>query len=561
MDFGTKKIALGSRFVLAVFIFITVSSAATAADYSRRIAIAPFTILGAHEDIRQTVDILPRLVSSRLMAMTGAEVLLLPPGDGPPGDAAKRAGLPLLLEGSVSKLGAGYSIDVTVTDLATGQLAGAFFAAAATEDEIILRLGDLAADISEKMFGVKAARAYAPPPVSSPAAAPPSGAPAMVPAVSSPAATPPSGGPATSPPPAPDAPETLLSGWVPSTFAKVGQSGKIADEIYGVVAGDTDSEGNREVIAYGKTTLYFYRVKGEEIVPYTRISKSIEDHILSIDAVDLDGDGGKEILVTNVNTPGGGEHVADERLASFVLKRKGDVYEEVAGKIPYFLAVLPDWMGKPVVVGQREGFDRAFRGKIFPLRWDGMGAFIAGEPFPHDTNILPLSDGLPGLSAVRFDKEWQLVYTDMESRLRVLDAGGKSQYKSRDIYGTALNFFEWGPYDEFEGKRKKYPLRMPVRVAPGGEKFPPVLIPEVIKGMLDTTQGFYKSSRLVVLQWDGGEFLEKAGTKSTGHFVTGADFLSPSGLKRGDTVVASVVEQIGSVFKDKVSRLLLFRLE
>ena len=139
---GTKKIASGSRFVLAVFILLTVASAATAADYSRRIAIAPFTILGSQENIRQTVDILPRLVSSRLMAMTGAEVLLLPPGEGSPGDAAKKAGLPLLLEGSVARVGAGYSIDVTVTDLATGQLAGAFFAAAATEDEIILRLGE-----------------------------------------------------------------------------------------------------------------------------------------------------------------------------------------------------------------------------------------------------------------------------------------------------------------------------------------------------------------------------------------------------------------------------------
>lgn len=552
MEWGTKKIALGSRFVLAVFIFIIVSSAASAADYSRRIAIAPFTILGPHEDIRQTVDILPRLVSSRLMALTGAEVLLLPPGDGPPEDAAKRAGLPLLLKGSVAKLGAGYSIDVTVTDLATGQMAGAFFAAAATEDEIILRLGDLAADISEKMFGVKTARVYVPPPVSSPAAAPPSGAPAMPPAVAQPAPAPAA--------PAPAAPDTLRSGWVPSSFTKLAQTDKIADEIFGVVAGDIDSEGNGEVIAYGKTTIYIYRVKGEEILPYTRVSKTIQDHILSIDAVDIDGDGGKEILVTNVNTPGGGEHVADERLASFVLKRKGDVYEEVAGKIPYFLAVLSDWMGKPVVVGQSEGFDEAFKGKIVPLRWDGKD-LIAGEPFPHNTNILPLSDGLLGLSAARFDKEWRLVYTDATSRLRILDDGGVSQYKSRDLYGTGLDYFEWGEYDEFEGKRKQYLIGKPVRLAPGGGKFPLVLIPEVIKGILDIVQGFYKSTRLVLLQWDGGDFLEKAGTPSTKHFFSGADFLSPSGLKRGDTIVASVIEQIGSVFKDESSRLYLYRLE
>jgi len=548
MEWRAKKIALRSRSVLAVLVLLMVSSAARAADYPRRIAIAPFAILGSHEDIRQTVDILPRLVSSRLMAMTGAEVLLLPPGEGSPADAAKRAGLPLLLKGSVAKLGAGYSIDVTVTDLATGQMAGAFFASAATKDEIILRLGDLAADISEKMFGVKAARAYTPPPASYPAgAAPPAAAPPAPSGAAATAQTVAKPGPA----PAPAAPDTLKSGWIPTSFTKVAQTDKIPDEIYGVVAGDIDSEGNGEVIAYGTRTLYIYRVKGEDILPYTRISRPMQDHIASIDAVDLDGDGRKEFLVTNV---------VDERFESFVLKRKGDVYEEVAGKIHYFLVVLPDWMGKPVVVGQREGMDTPFSGRIVPLRWDGKG-FTAGEPFPQNTDILPLSKGIPGLSAARFDKEWRLIYTDETSRLRILDDRGRSTYKSQDLYGTGLDYFEWGPYDHLEGRRPQYRLRKGVRVAPGGGEFPLVLIPEVKKGMLDIIQGFYDSTRLVLLQWDGGEFEEKAGSAGSSHFLSGADFLSPSGLKRGDMVVASAIEQLGSINKSKISRLLLFRLE
>ncbi len=221
------------------------------------------------------------------------------------------------------------------------------------------------------------------------------------------------------------------------------------------------------------------------------------------------------------------------------------MYEEVAGKIHYFLVVLPDWMGKPVVVGQREGMDTPFSGRIVPLRWDGKG-FTAGEPFPQNTDILPLSKGIPGLSAARFDKEWRLIYTDETSRLRILDAGGKSRYQSQNLYGTGLDYFEWGPYDQLEGRRQQYRLRKAVRVAPGGREFPLVLIPEVKKGMLDIIQGFYDSTRLVLLQWDGGDFREKAGSASSSHFLSGADFLSPSGLKRGDMVVASAIEQSGS---------------
>jgi hypothetical protein len=104
-------------------------------------------------------------------------------------------------------------------------------------------------------------------------------------------------------------------------------------------------------------------------------------------------------------------------------------------------------------------------------------------------------------------------------------------------------------------------LRKAVRVAPGGGESPLVLIPEVKKGLLDVTKGSYDSTRLVLLQWEGGDFSEKAGTKSSNHFLSGADFLSPSGLRRGGKVVASAIEQMGGFMKDKISRLLLFQLE
>ncbi|HEX9190869.1 MAG TPA: hypothetical protein VF847_02160, partial [Candidatus Deferrimicrobiaceae bacterium] len=140
------RAALGT----AVFLCVVAASAfpAIAAGYPRRVAIAPFVSL-AKEEIDSTVAVLPRLLSSRLMALAGADVLLLSPGGKTPEEAAKEAKYPLLLQGTVSKLGKGYSIDTTVTDLATGASAGAFFAAAATEDDIIPQLGVLSAEIAE----------------------------------------------------------------------------------------------------------------------------------------------------------------------------------------------------------------------------------------------------------------------------------------------------------------------------------------------------------------------------------------------------------------------------
>jgi hypothetical protein len=331
----------------------------------------------------------------------------------------------------------------------------------------------------------------------------------------------------------------------------VGESDKILDELYGVVAVDTDAEGNALVVAYGKTTLYLYRVKGTEVLPYTRINKPTDHHILSVYAMDIDGDGSREILVTDL---------VNETVASFVLKKKGDMYQEVAGGIRYFLAVLPDWKGKPALVGQYQGLDTPFQGRIVILRWDGKG-FAEGEKLPQDTNILPLSSGLPGLSSARFGKESRLIYTDENSYLRVLDAGGKSQYKSSGQYGLIPDYFEWGPIVQIEGRRKWFRLRNAARVAGGGGEAPLILIPEVKQGVLNTMANSSGATRLVLLQWDRGEFAEKAGTPSRGRSLTGADFLSPDGFGKGGKIVASEIEKSGSAFSDKISRLLLFEVE
>jgi hypothetical protein len=528
--------------LLAVFLAFG-SAVPASAGYPRRIAVAPFVSL-AKEDIGSTVAVLPRLLASRLMALAGADVLLIPAGGKSPEEAAREAKYPLLLRGTVSKLGKGYSIDTTVTDLSTGGSAGAFFTAAATEDDIIAQLGVLSGEIAEKLFGVQGAiRAVTP-------ASPAQASSAPVPAPVAPQAIG-GGSPVPSPqaaaPSAAPAPTTLAGGWIPSSMKSVGESDKISDELYGVSTVETDADGNTLVAAYGKTALYLYRVKGTDITPFTRITQPLEHHILDVCAMDIDGDGSREILVTDL---------VGERVESFVLKKKGDTYQEAAGGIHYYLAVLPDWMGKPVLVGQYQGIDTPFQGRIVTLRWDGK-TLVEGEKLPQDTNILPLSSGLPGLSSARFGKEWRLIYTDANSNLRVLDATGKSLYRSTNQYGSVPDFFEWGPIIELDGRRKWYPLRNAVRVAAGGGENPMVLIPEGKVGVLSTVS----STRLVLLRWEGGEFVEKAGTQGSGRFITGADFLSPTDFGKEGRIVASAIDQSGSFFKDKVSRLLLFRVE
>ncbi|HZW35999.1 MAG TPA: hypothetical protein VFF01_03605, partial [Candidatus Deferrimicrobiaceae bacterium] len=202
---------------LVMCAFAVLSSTAFSAEYPRRVAIAPFVSL-AKEDIQQTVSVLPRLLSSRLMALAGADVTLLPTGGKSPVEMAKSSGLPLVVEGTVAKLGKGFSIDVTVTETESGKSAGSFFAAASTEDDIIPQLGVLAGEMSEKLFGVKAAaRAAAPAPA--PMAVAPVAQPPVLPA----------GGPAAAPAaaPVPATPVVPSGPWEPKSIVKVTASDKI----------------------------------------------------------------------------------------------------------------------------------------------------------------------------------------------------------------------------------------------------------------------------------------------------------------------------------------------
>src|SRR3989304_6398865 len=134
----------------------------------------------------------------------------------------------------------------------------------------------------------------------------------------------------------------------------------IVDELHGIVSGDVDSEGNAEVIAYGKKGIYLYRVRGTEILPKTRIWECLPNHILNVEAVDLDMDGAKEIVGTGFD---------GDNLRSSVWKKKGEVYERIADRLPYYLVLLPDWGGKKVVAGAQPGSGKLFSGELYAMSW------------------------------------------------------------------------------------------------------------------------------------------------------------------------------------------------
>jgi len=545
MPQNVRKLAIGAGVALLLLTLLPALPPAAAGEYPRRIAIAPFVNLTGQDEIKPVVAVLPRLLSTRLMALAGAETFLLPPGGKSPDEAAKEAKAPLLLQGTVSKLGKGYSIDTTVTDVSAGTSAGAFFVGAATEDEIIPQVGTLAADMAEKLFGVKSARPQPPP---APAAA--SAVPAPAPAAPAPAAAP-AAVAATAPraaASAPPAPAEAPSGpWDPRKITRVAMSDKIVGEIYRVAVGDVDGDGQPEIVATGGRSVWFFKIKGNEVVPFppNRIERGLADHLLNVEIFDADGDGKAEIFVTDL---------VNERLRSFVLKYRNNTFEVAVSDIPYYIAVLSDVDGKPALVGQSAGLEDIFSRTVSILGY-ANGKVTAGKSLGPS-----LEAGVFGLNALAVGKEGKYVYVDADEHLRLWDAKGKTLSKTKEYFARGVDHVTKGQIPRNQVSPMQTWIRG--RVLPvGGETGSPVLLTRQAEGatMMKELRNF-SDSRVVAGRFDGSSFVVKAASDRVDHLITDA-YPYPANAGPATIVAASVVESLSTALSSAASRVYLYRIE
>jgi hypothetical protein len=516
-----------------VLAFLLVSFPAFCTDYPRKVAIAPFMSL-SQDNIAATVAVLPRLLSSRLMALAGAEVTLLPYGEKSPAEQAREAGVPLLIQGTVAKLGKGYSVDVTALDLESGKTAGAFFAAAQSEDEIIPQVGVLAGEISEKLFGVKVAVR---PPAVQPAVAAPAAPAAFVPPAG------PSAGPSAAVPAV--APAAPAGPWEPRSIVKVSSSDKIPDEIFRVSSGDVDGDGNQEVAAIGGRRLWVYKVSGDNVLPFRKMERNASRLFLNVEVADIDGDGKAEIVVTDL--------VGNE-LSSFVMKYKGEVLEPVATEIPFYIVSLEDGKGGRRLAGQRRGPTDPFWAKIVFLKWDGKTLVPDGDV------PVKVPGGIFGLAAFPDDKENRYFYIDEDEHLRLIAPKGKTAYKTKEYYSGASHLFTWGTETRSNVGPDRHYIRgrvVPLSLDGRNSVF---LVRQAKGNTLFKDVRTFEWSRLVFLAWTGDGFAERGASERIDNLMT--DFAVVGGRPGpGTRVAVPVVESSASYASDPVSRIHLYRMD
>jgi TolB-like protein len=232
--------------------------------------------------------------------------------------------------------------------------------------------------------------------------------------------------------------ETTPAGELPATLWKT-QSFKT--EIKGFALGDVDGDKNNETVFIDTKTIYIHRQANRRFIKVAEIPGEPQDSFLGIDVADINGNAIAEIFVTSLSDK--------NRLRSFVLEWNGTEFKTLAREENWYFRVIKGSKGAPpLLVGQKGGFNEAFSGPVWVLKWNS-GRYVAEERqrLPDWATVYGLAFG-----DVLNDGRQLFVALTKNDTLSILDQDGKQEWTSSDTYGGS-NIFLLAPAEKIEAEK------------------------------------------------------------------------------------------------------------
>jgi len=192
---------------------------------------------------------------------------------------------------------------------------------------------------------------------------------------------------------------------------------------------DVTGNGKNELILVNENRVMIYRLreggKFKRVAQYSPRGEDLE--IMSVDAVDLNGNGRAEIFVTC--------REGDHRLSSFVIEVKGKRFQKVWSGVNRYFRAMRSFGKAPVMMTQKPGFQDPIHGAIETVKFDG-GKYRIGpalklpEKYGLKFILYGLNQGaLPGRKGVN------TIIIDNDFHLRVYSPDARIVYKSEEYYG------------------------------------------------------------------------------------------------------------------------------
>lgn len=286
---------------------------------------------------------------------------------------------------------------------------------------------------------------------------------------------------------------------------------------------DFDGDGRQETAIALDNTIQIARVSAGQFDQLAEVSVPKNLQMLSVDALDLDGDGRAELYVSAFGAM---------QPSSFVVQFDGNGYAITVDNVRWFLRgmTLPGEEARGLFAQRLGNSLEVFAGEIFRVRREGDN-LVAGEAV-----TLPAQLDLFNFIAFQDNrKEFFYVYLTNGDYLRVISAEGAELWASEDYFGGSEDCFSVGAKlrDEMQVPTCMRPRMV---MTPGNE----ILVVQNDGQRLVQRYRAFKRSRLVALEWNGFALTESWQTASQAGYL--GDFALADGDNDGKDELVKVVK-------------------
>ncbi len=306
-----------------------------------------------------------------------------------------------------------------------------------------------------------------------------------------------------------------------------------------------------------RDNIYIYQKKGHDAVLLTKIIGGKYNNYIGVDLVDLNGNGVKEILVSNVITKRETYSVFNT-VDSFIVEWKDGKFVTTASNLPWLFRVIDTKPAGLRVLGQKIGVSRPFETNIYEMVWRG-GKYQEGTELkiPKGLNIYGLTldnlgDGPEKIISFN-NYDYLCVYRETDKPLYAVQSmlGSKELlYKSDDVFGGSNMYIEHYGEDMPGNDYTFYNIYLNARIIPYDTnkdgKRELIVVKNLTPSRILKNVKIFNASEFYNLEWDSMGMVENWHTRKMSGYV--ADYQIKDIDNDGqDEIVMVLVTSAGSM--------------
>ena len=326
----------------------------------------------------------------------------------------------------------------------------------------------------------------------------------------------------------------------------------------GLSVADVDGDGKNEVVLITPTQVIVNRFEENRMREVARFDGGAANDFRWLDVADMNGDGAPEFYLASYRS---------NELFSLILQFKGGKFTPLVRNDRTFYRLIrvrrpkrgekiPDSEAY-LLLGQSEGFEKAFEGSIRRYRWSG-GKLTPAAPYALPPALTILGFGLWDINK---DGSQEVIEVGKDDRLKVFSKSGSEVYSSSEKYGVPVyKFFSHAKTDSTQDQSDEPDLPIRSRVLVEDVDHDGVDEVLVIKNEYAAALApglGVSGGQIASLIWDGGGLSESWRSKKLGRGIVDFTFGDADNDGSDDLVVAAASS---GLFAGEKSQLFFYKI-